>query len=261
VLIGVDFMIPARVKKKIGFVLLVIGILCLLIGIVGLGHEGYVKWSKSSLTASPQRPIAILQAQTPSQQEPLHQKESEGPRKHQAIQNAYKSTPQPSVQTANPTPQVQINSAQNGIAIGGGTVTNPTVNNYAPPNRHLTENQITALNQLAEKLPQDFSDRSKDRLIIVSVNESEPIKYATEIQKIFEAHGKTRELTYGITWQGPVPEGIQVLIHSTDDLTYPTAQLIVATLNASGIPVSAFAYVDFVKVGQIQVRIGVHPER
>ena len=28
---------------------------------------------------------------------------------------------------------MQINSAPNGIAIGGGTVTNPTVNNFGPP--------------------------------------------------------------------------------------------------------------------------------
>ena len=39
----------------------------------------------------------------------------------------------------------QTISAPNGIAIGGGTVTNPVVNNFSPPERHLTPQQIDAL--------------------------------------------------------------------------------------------------------------------
>jgi hypothetical protein len=72
-----------------------------------------------------------------------------------------KAPPAPIIQKQEPTPNfvrsvapkpdtkppVQINSAPNGIAIGGGTVTNPTVNNnnFAPPQRALSEDQKTSL--------------------------------------------------------------------------------------------------------------------
>ena len=207
------------------------------------------------IATHPSKPVASSPSLVPFPAPELVQK----PSKQKRVVST--ESPKPSTNPPAPIAPNQTINAQNGIAIGGGTVTNPTVNNYVPPNRHLTGNQVTTLNQLAEKLPEDFSDRSKDRLVIVLVNESEPIKYATEIQQIFEAHGKTRGLARGISWAGTVPEGIQVLIHSTDDVTYPTAQVIVATLNASGIPVSAFAYVDFVKVGQVQIRVGVRPEK
>jgi hypothetical protein len=38
-------------------------------------------------------------------------------------------------------PAIQINNAPNGIAISGGNVSNPTVNNYLPPQRGLTTDQ------------------------------------------------------------------------------------------------------------------------
>jgi len=49
------------------------------------------------------------------------------------------STQQPA--PATPPPPTQIISAPNGIAIGGGTVSNPIVNNFAPPMRSLTDAQ------------------------------------------------------------------------------------------------------------------------
>ena len=39
-------------------------------------------------------------------------------------------------------------SAPNGLAIGGGVVTNPTVNNFSPPERVLREEQISTLSRL-----------------------------------------------------------------------------------------------------------------
>lgn len=51
-----------------------------------------------------------------------------------------RKSPSHTNQKATPTAPVQV-SAPNGIAIGGGTVNNPTVNNYAPSKRSLTPDQ------------------------------------------------------------------------------------------------------------------------
>jgi hypothetical protein len=169
---------------------------------------------------------------------------------------AMKRKPEKLAQESHPPTQ----TAPGGINIGRDNNGTATVNNFAPLQRRLTPSQTEALNHLAEGLPQDFSDPAKDRLIVVAVNEAEPIKYAMEIQQIFQTYGKTRELTRGLSWRGAVPEGVQVLVHSADDDVYRTAQLIVSTMATAGIPIHDFASVDFVKPGHIQVRIGVRPE-
>jgi hypothetical protein len=68
-----------------------------------------------------------------------------------------KQEPSPAV-TRIPVPKsvikqpVQINSAPNGIAIGGGNVANPTVNNFGPPSAHLSHTEdVISLIPTSEK--------------------------------------------------------------------------------------------------------------
>jgi hypothetical protein len=67
--------------------------------------------------------------------------------------------PGAAIATREPTPKssVQTNSAPNGIAIGGGTVSNPTVNNFAPPQRALSSDQKTALIECPKNNPGKFT--------------------------------------------------------------------------------------------------------
>jgi hypothetical protein len=134
VLIGADFVIPVKTKKKIGWVLILCGIPCLLVGIIGLCRDGYVKWVKPNPVYTVPIPATGLQSQvTPQSSGQIHRTKSE---KHQVHKS---SSPQlTEAAPPQPQPQVQINSAPNGIAIGGGTVANPTVNNFGLPPARLT---------------------------------------------------------------------------------------------------------------------------
>jgi hypothetical protein len=52
-----------------------------------------------------------------------------------------------------PPPQQQTIIAPNGIAIGGGVVSNPTVNNFAPPRRRISDTQKAEIAACLSKNP------------------------------------------------------------------------------------------------------------
>ena len=139
ILVAADFLIPEQKKKRIGWALLLFGTILFFGGIVGFGHDLYKKFRKPLV---PQQ-SAGTQAPAPSAQQPTPTPSSEGvvpiPKAKQLRQrerNDQVVDRQTAKQTTHSAmiPQQTI-SAPNGIAIGGGTVSNPIVNNYGaqPP--------------------------------------------------------------------------------------------------------------------------------
>jgi hypothetical protein len=91
-------------------------------------------------------------------------------------------------------PPVQVNNAPNGFAIGGGTVTNPTVNNFGPPLAHLshTEEVVTSSSPSDTGLKIMKVHISTDRPIpgaIVGIRFSGPIEPITPGQDEPEMKG------------------------------------------------------------------------
>ena len=148
-------------------------------------------------------------------------------------------------------PQQTIN-APYGIAIGGGQVENPTVNNFERPYRHLTDTQKTSLKNLADSLPADSSF-----LHIEIVNDPEALKYGNDIADFFRS--KTKTIGVGLSYPRGMPEGVAVLIDSGQEPLFPTAQKIATTFAQAGIPV-IFTKFEQPKPGQIWIMIGVRPE-
>jgi hypothetical protein len=149
-------------------------------------------------------------------------------------------------------PQTTIN-APNGIGISGGQVTNPTVNNFAPPERHLTPSQVAAVGTLAASLPND----AINWLTVESINVPEAITFGDEIQRIFKEHGKTRAgVVIWVTAQPPFPEGVVVLVKDDHDEHFAIAQNITNSLASMGISKLSFAGGGWINVGQIKIIVG-----
>lgn len=152
-----------------------------------------------------------------------------------------------------PAPQTTIN-AQNGIGISGGTVTNPMVNNFAPPDRQLNAQQAAQLDSLVLALPD-----TSNYLVFEDVTDGETQRYSRQIWTVFNSHGKTVPLRHGLSWKGPMPQGIYVAIHDQGDIHYSIAQQIVKALVSSGVQIDQFTEADFVPPGEIRVVIGTRP--
>ncbi len=75
-----------------------------------------------------------------------------------------------------PLPPMTIN-APNGIGISGGHVENPTVNNFAPPQRSLSAEQGNQLKGLATSLPKSVS------IMVHAIDDPEAIEFAQQIYR------------------------------------------------------------------------------
>jgi len=101
-------------------------------------------------------------------------------------QMAFETDPQASQSTAAPQPsgplppKVEVN-APNGIAIGGGIVTNPTVNNYSPLSRRLTADQKNNLKAAVSA--------TKARIIIWFFNGNDTQRLAQDLYDVFQEAG------------------------------------------------------------------------
>lgn len=100
-------------------------------------------------------------------------------------------------------PQTTIN-ATNGIGISGGQVTNPTVNNYAPTDRHLDDAIATQLAPFA----------GDPLLSIKSVADSEAQTLAWELASALKL---TPQQVSIAAWSGKQPKGLGVEIHDQSD--------------------------------------------
>jgi hypothetical protein len=122
---------------------------------------------------------------------------------------------------------VQTNTAPNGIAIGGGNVTNPTVNNFGPTERHLSVEQIQALSLVAASLPED----SSSWFSIETINSPESSNLASEIKNAFG--DKTGGVVTRLVENPPIPKGVFVIVSGRDNEHFDIAQKIANALGNS----------------------------
>lgn len=144
-------------------------------------------------------------------------------------------TPRPDAPKPTVQPPATIISAPNGIAIGGGTVTNPTVNNFAPPQRHLSS-------VLIDERAQCLAQRAGVVAIISISGNAEAYKYAQDWAALFKAaHWTLKDGGIGSFMPAGVglPTGTRISIKGTWNKT--TNQSIYDPDSPEGVFVNCFA--------------------
>ena len=147
-----------------------------------------------------------------------------------------------------PASQTTIN-AQNGIGISGGNVSNPTVNNYAPPERSLVNPQReTFISMLRKVCPFEVAVRP------ISGN-AESMKYADELSiALTEAGCTPRRPKFLIDTS--VSYGVSVAVHDTDSVP-AGADALVAALKQVGPPPQGHVY-DGLEPGVVYLMVGLN---
>jgi hypothetical protein len=140
-------------------------------------------------------------------------------------------------------------SAPNGIAITGGNVTNPTVNNFGTPERHADAVQLAKIKQVADSLPSD----SPQWFFIETMNDTETVNYAGEIESVFQQDGRVTSLITRLTERPPIPHGVFVITKGQEDEHFQIAQNIANGLSAAGVPAVQFEGAPDLKSGQVKV--------
>ena len=138
------------------------------------------------------------------------------------------SLPQPQPQTE---PQTVIN-APGGIGISGGRVTNPTVNNFAPPQRTVSEEQLDNLRQALGGSTGKVSSNCP-------MADDEGCSFAESIREAFESAGWTTGPHVGLT--APTGKKQPFVFVELVDPFHPslTENLVITGLKSMSIPVIA----------------------
>jgi hypothetical protein len=153
-------------------------------------------------------------------------------------------------------------SAPNGIAIGGGTVSNPTVNNFVPPARRLSEEQREILVSCLKTVPGKFT-------VSAIANSGEAYRYAQDWSEVLSSAGWTNEQ--------PVPvmtmmiaagmwSGVRFSLPGTWDDATQHASIAVGSpekkalecVNSAHVAGAAIPYKDM-ETGRIRVDVSEHP--
>jgi hypothetical protein len=122
-------------------------------------------------------------------------------------------------------------NAPNGIAIAGGTVTNPTVNNYSPASRRLSDEQKTMLVACLRSNPGTFT-------VSAISNNGEAYQYASDFSGVFTSAGWKNEQTIPVAIimiAGGMWTGVKISVHGTWDETTHTASLIEGAPETTGL--------------------------
>jgi hypothetical protein len=153
-------------------------------------------------------------------------------------------------------------NAPNGIAISGGTVIQPTVNNFTPSNRRLSDSQKATLKScLAEK--------TGTYTVSAIANNGEAYQYAQDFSEVFSGAGWKNEQTIPVAIimiAGGMWSGVRISVHGTWDETTKTASLIdgapemvgLNCLRAANFPATAIPWSDM-KTGSIRVDVSELP--
>ncbi|MGA7968076.1 MAG: hypothetical protein WB983_05550 [Terriglobales bacterium] len=150
-----------------------------------------------------------------------------------------------------PAPAVQAN-APNGIAIVGGIVSNPTVNNFAPADRTLSDSQKTSISEAAQIVPAEVT------IVVEHAADQESSDYAKQIRDAISL-GHAASLATALSYGGqPPPKGLYVLAHTDDDKVLPSANHFYDVIKKSGVRCEAYQ-VDWVPSGVIRISVGVRP--
>jgi hypothetical protein len=135
--------------------------------------------------------------------------------------------------TAPSKPTLQINNAPSGIAIGGGTVTNPTVNNFGLPDRRLTQSQIIALETSAR-----IVCPSLPPIRVTAANgNQEAQRYALDFVSALRAGECKADLALPIPGLTADVTGVLIGVRDQNNLD-SAAQALKGILSAGGIPFS-----------------------
>jgi hypothetical protein len=192
-------------------------------------------------------PLSPIQKPNPSQKKP-HSIETAKPIQQDTV------TPQPA-----PPPSTVI-SAPNGIAIGGGSVSNPTVNNYAPIQHHISEETNKCLQGLAN----DWVSSGIAKEIAIYVGpESHAWTYGKEIMDIFQSHSGKYDGSYILI---PCSDAIWVQIYDQNNKPSPNnpvasdAQMVATAINRCGVPVDALQTSKTAKQGKIEIWVCSQPK-
>ncbi len=153
-----------------------------------------------------------------------------------------------------PSPQqpLPMISAPHGIAIGGGNVSNPTVNNFAPADRHLTNAQQLALKSVAETMPEDAAQWFK----VEAENTAESCDFGTDIRDAFGS--KTGHLITRFAERSPSPRGVFVIVKNQEDPHFAFAQAIANALVRSNVSSVQFAAAPDLTAGTVKIVVGFH---
>jgi cytoskeletal protein RodZ len=122
-------------------------------------------------------------------------------------------------------------NAPNGIAIAGGTVTNPTVNNYAPASRRLSNEQKTMLVACLKSNPGTFT-------VSAISNNAEAYQYASDFSGVFTSAGWKNEQPIPVAIimiAGGMWTGVRISVHGTWDDTTKTTSLTAGAPETTGL--------------------------
>lgn len=150
-------------------------------------------------------------------------------------------------------PGASLQNCPNGICIGGENSGTATVNNFAPPERHLTPAQIDALTIAAASMPEDASSWFS----VEATSQPEATNFGDEIRKVFSSRRRAPpDLTIRLFEVPPIPRGVYVIVLNDHDVHFPIAQQIADALGGSGMPVTFESGRDL-KPGQVKIVVGV----
>ena len=154
--------------------------------------------------------------------------------------------------------------APNGIAIAGpATVTNPTVNNFTPLNRRLSDDRKTTLKScLAAKIG--------TYTVSAIADNGEAYRYAQDFSDVFSGAGWKNEQTIPvaiITIGGGMWSGVRISVHGTWDDATKTMSLIDGApetigfncLQAAKFAATAIPWADM-KTGSIRIDVSERPQ-
>lgn len=122
-----------------------------------------------------------------------------------------------------------------------------TVTNYAPVDRHLTQDQSTALSGIIQSFPNGV------QIQVYVVNLAEPFTYGSEISVLAHKYDKGEDLIESLE---PLSKGIVVAIKDQNDSSYQPAQQLIKTMGANGIVVSGFVGNEHIAPGTIRILVG-----
>jgi hypothetical protein len=154
-------------------------------------------------------------------------------------------------------------NAPNGIAISGGTVIQPTVNNYTPLNRRLSDEQKSALKSCLAVKTGTFT-------VSALANNGEAYQYAQDFSDVFSGAGWKNEQPIPVAIimiAGGMWSGVRISVHGTWDDATKTASLSDGTpetvglncLRAANFPATAIPWSDM-KTGSIRVDVSERPQ-
>ena len=201
-----------------------------LAAIIGVALVSWKPWSKKPQIASvtkEERATQPMETDEPQKPEPIPIKATKTaavPPPAAETQQEPRKTPPPS---SKETPTV-VNNAPGGIA-NSGTIGQATVNNFAPVERHLTQEQAAEFDAMAAALP----DSMASHLTVETTNDVESTNFAGEILQILSKRNKVRNNNNLITRmveRPPIPKGVIVIIGSKDDPNFESAQKIANAL-------------------------------